>query len=247
MNAIQTLKKTFPLQLLIGIIVLSGCASSGSNKALSASDLFDRHIENSFGVDGLKNHSSITSTGRIIVEDFGIDSPLTMYQMSPNNMLMKTELMGSAVRSGCNSEMCWNQQPGQEVRVLEGSEKLRFMQQADFHIYENIGKYYETLLIEAPAEGSTTKNHKVVATATDGEVDSYYFSKESGLLIGAILKINAGQGLESVRISYNKYKDFGGMKIASEVIQTMSIATMKMVIEDVSYEPLSQDIFVIEK
>lgn len=243
----QFLLITFSLQVLVSIFILSGCASTGSNQELSVRGLFDRHIENSFGKDGLKNHTSITQKGKVIVEDFGIESPFLMQQMAPQNILMKTEMMGSAVSSGCNPELCWNQQPGQGVRILDGTQKSQIMRQADFHFFENVEKHYVALVIEAPAEGSTSKNHKVVATTKEGSADQYYFSKESGLLIGAILQMNAGQGMESVRISYNKYKAFGDMKMPSEIIQAMSVATMKMIIDDVNYEPLTQETFSLEE
>ncbi len=243
MKIIDALTRSLPLQLLACIVLLNGCASSGSSKTLSAKSLFDRHIENTFGKDGLQNHTSITSTGRIIIEDFGIEAPMVMRQMSPNNLEFNTEFMGSKITSGCNSENCWSQQPGQSVQLLDGVQKTRTMQQADFHLYENIDKYYDTLVIEPPAEGSESSNHKVVATTASGTEDLYYFSKESGLLIGAVLNLDTGTGIESVRMAYNNYRDFGGMVLASEIMQTMSVATIKMVIDDVSYDALSAEDF----
>lgn len=232
------MKSALMFGVITAVTVLSGCAGTGS-KPLTAEGLFEQHVDKAFGDDGMASPSSLVMSGMLIVEDFGVEGPFTMKQMAPANIRTTGEIMGMALDSGCNVDICWDQQPGQSPQAVSGAQKDFMLANADFTRWENIDKHYQTLELVPADDESATENYKVRAVATNGKEDFYYFSKESGLMTGASLNAETAQGPMSILTRFNNYKEFDGNLVATEIVQETPMATVKLQIEDVTYEPLA--------
>lgn len=222
----------------VAAVLLVGCA----DKPLTAQGLFDRHISESYGPQGLNTHASTTQKGQLIIDSFGIRAPVTLRQMAPDSTSLVTQVLGSPLTSGCTSGSCWDQQPGQAVQTLSG-ERLEFqLQQADYYQLTHMADFYQSLEI-VPAEGAESANVHVRATRENGNVDHYHFSKESGMLVSTVIVSPTGQGTMEITTNSSNFKDFDGIKLATEIEQITPVVTVKIVIEDVSFADLSASDF----
>ncbi|HYM33856.1 MAG TPA: hypothetical protein VET48_00600, partial [Steroidobacteraceae bacterium] len=69
------------------------------------------------------------------------------------------------------------------------------------------------------------------------------FSKESGLLDAAVIEGDTGQGRMQISIVFRNYKDFEGVLIPTELVQSTPQATIKLTFKEVSFAPLTDDKF----
>jgi len=225
--------------LTLMLVTLTGCSSTGGTDAVSAKALFDRFVEVTSKGKGMDAHKAFTMKGQLLIPDFGIEAHVTIRQMAPNYLVIETEIMGAALTQGCNADACWNQQPGQGISVMSGSELDTFRRFADFTVWENIDRYYPTLEIVEETTANTDASYKVRAVTADGTEDFYFFSKETGLMTGTIITADSAMGRITTTAEFSNYQEFGGMLFATEQLQSTPMATINVVIDSVTFAPLS--------
>jgi len=224
----------------LATMLLNGCVSG----PMTAQDLFDRHISESYGPNGLTTHSSVTLKGQLVIAAFGITAPVTLRQMAPDSTSMVTQVMGTKLSNGCKAGDCWAQQPGQGVETLDGERLKMQLQQADYYQLTHMADFYQSLEIVAAVDGAESANHHVLATRENGSEDSYFFSKESGFLVSTVLNTITPQGTVAITTNSSNFQDYDGIKLAAEIEQVTPQVTVKIVIEDVSFAELSAADFV---
>lgn len=235
----------------LAMLALAGCASSPestsspapsakTSKELTAKDIVARHRNAVYGEAKTRKHSSTTSKGILSIEQFGIDAPVTIYAAAPNSSSTTLEVMGMTLNNGCHKGVCWAQQPGAGTTVLSGDTAEFQAQQADYNQFDNWGRYYPSLEILVGADGP---NHKIKATRKNGDADIYEFSKETGLIVSAVMQAATPQGKMEVSMQFKNYKIFDGEMIATEIDQITPQATIKIVLKEVSFAPIPEEKF----
>ncbi len=230
-------KATFAAIAVSFLIV--GCQTA--DKPLTAQGLFDRHIEASFGSAGLESVQSTELKGAMVIAQFGLRADVTLRSMAPDSTSLKAEIMGTQVGNGCSNGACWDQQPGQGVQNLSGDRLDFALQQADYYQLTRMADYYETLVMDPVEEGATTRS--VTATRANGNVDTYTFDIETGLLASNTVQTPTPQGTFAITANYANYQEFDGIQIATEVEQVTPVATIKIEVEEVTVNSLSADDF----
>ena len=231
--------KKLSLLTIAATAFLVGCQTA--DKPLTAQGLFDRHVEASYGPDGLEGTQSTEFKGNLVIAQFGLRAPVTLRAMAPNHSSMKTQVMGTNVGNGCSGDTCWDQQPGQGVQNLSG-DRLEFsLQQSDYYLLTRIGNYYDTLVMDPVSEGATTRS--VTATRANGDVDSFVFDIETGLLASTTMQTPTPQGKFSITMNYKNYQTFDGIQVATEVEQITPVATIGIEVNEVAVNTLADDDF----
>lgn len=233
-------------------LALAGCASSPESKSstpasstqaskeLTAQSIVARHRNAVYGEAKTRKHSTTTSKGVLSIEQFGIDAPLMIYAAAPNSSSTTIEVMGMTLNNGCHKGVCWAQQPGAGTTVLSGEAAAFQAQQSDFNQFDNFDRYYTSLEIVPSAN---SQNHKVKAVKKNGEADLYEFSKETGLMVAAVLQAETPQGKMEVETQFKNYKNFDGELMPTEINQVTPQASVKIVITEVSFAPIPEEKF----
>ena len=221
---------------------LAACAGT-SNKPLTAEGLFARHVEVAYGGKGMGVHPSAISTGTLFIESFGIEAPITTKTLEPGNFVFETNVMGMAMSQGCNASGCWSQQPGAGITPLSGEQLDFFRQQADGRQFEHIGDYYDTLELVA-SDNPDAKDYKVRAVNKYGRENFYYFAKDTGLLSGTDITMDSEMGVMTQHTTLTNYQNFDGVLMAKETLQSSSMADVKVVLDNVSFVPLTEKDFM---
>ena len=225
------------------ITILGGCAGAPSKKALTAQDIIARYTKTAFGKDGIRKHASTTMKGTLSIEQYGVEGPFVLYSMAPDSNVTNIEVMGMKLSNGCHKGVCWAQQPGAGTTILSGDAAAMQLQQSDYHQWEHLDRYYASMEIVPPPEGKETANYKIKGVKKNGDTDYYEFSKDSGLLVAAVFEGQTAQGHMQVGIQFSHYKDFDGMLVPTELVQSTPQATVKLTYTEVSFEPLTEDKF----
>jgi hypothetical protein len=237
--------------ILVSVLVLGGCATTESGKApgskdtkaLTAKGIVARYAAAIYGKDGLKKHPYMTMKGTLAIEQFNLDGPIVRYAMAPDSNVATFEIMGASLSNGCHKGVCWAQQPGGGTTILASDAAALQLQQADYAQWEHMDRYYASMEIVTPTDGKESPNHKIKAVKKNGDADYYEFSKESGLLVAAVIEGETAQGRMAIGMEFKNYKNHDGMLIPMELIQTTPQATIKLTFTDVSFAPLTEEKF----
>jgi len=229
--------------ITLAALALSACSSLGGDKATTPQGLFDRHIAATYGSGGLDTHTSVSSTGKLTIDSFGISAPIVLNQMTPASTSLKVEIPGALVRSGCHDGKCWDQQPGQGLSMVSGSALELALQRADYYQFAHMADYYQSLEI-LPAEDGA-ENDTVRATRENGTADEFHFSKETGLLMSATTITEGPQGTLPVTANYSDFRETQGILLPMQVEQVTSVVTLKINLEQVTFDQLSATDFSI--
>lgn len=231
---------------LLIVSILASCASNTS-KSITAESLFARHVDVAYGGKGMGVYDSITQTGTLFIDDFGVEAPLTIKVKAPGYMLFETDIMGMSMTQGCNTNGCWSQQPGQGTETLTGEMLHNIQLQADTRAWENMSAYYESMEIVPAENEAEASTYTVKAINKFNREHLYYFNKESGLLVGTDITTDSPMGVMTQQTTIKDYKDFGGVLWGATMEQSTSMATIRIVVDDVSYDELSEDIFTLSE
>lgn len=245
-NTRTSTMKNFSLFVCFALtMIFTSCATLGGDKPLTAQGLFDRYISEAYGPGGLDAHTSITMTGTFTIDALGVNAPITLRKKAPDSVSVVMDIPGAPARSGCSGGNCWDQQPGQGIQTLEGGMLSFQVQQADYYQYTHMGKYYQSLEIVPATDGEESENHQVRATRESG-VDSYHFSRDSGMLVSTTFEMPTPQGNMTITTKTNDYQEYDGIKVATNIAAAVPAVglTYKIVIDDVSFNELSESDFI---
>jgi len=168
----------------------------------------------------LETKQSVRMLGTFTLAAAGIDAPLEILKVRPNKYLFRTNLgqMGE-ILSGYDGNVAWAIQPGQGPLVLTGDQAAQVAEQADFfgdlHDFARFTKSEteaEIVFQERPA-------YRVRFERRNGTIVHEYFDVETGLSLGGSTTVESALGkLEMVTI-LSEYKEFGGVRVATRVVQ----------------------------
>jgi hypothetical protein len=234
--------------VLVAVVVLGGCVSSGSSKAPTAKaakaptakEIVARYEQALYGKDGLKKHPSMTMKGTLTIEQYNMEAPFVRYAMAPDSNVSTVEVMGMKLSNGCHKGECWSQQPGGGTTVLTGNVAALQLQQSDYALWQHMDRYYTAMEIVEPTDGKESPNYKIKAVKKSGDTDYYEFSKASGLLVAGTIEGDTPQGHMTIAMQFKGYKDFDGMLMPTELTQSMAQGTIKLNFTDVSFAPVPE-------
>jgi predicted small secreted protein len=230
--------------LLVSVTVLTGCATTdGAGGQPTAKSVIARYAAAIYGKNGLQRHPSMTMKGTMSIEQFGVEGPIVRYAKAPDSNVTVVEFMDMSLSTGCHKGVCWTQQPGAGTMTLTGDAAAMQLQQADYAQWQHIDRYYTTLEIVPSTDGGDGSIHKIKAVKKNGDTDYYGFSKASGLLTAAVIEGETAQGRMTIGLQFGNYKDFDGLLLPMEIIQSVAQMTLQLTFNEVSFTPLSEDKF----
>ena len=206
---------------LVALVLAGLFPAIASAQALpDGKDLVAKHVAAMGGRDAMDKHSSLHITGTFSMAAMGIEGPVHVYRAKPGKFPQQITIgsFGEAVQ-GFDGTVGWAVQPGQGAMILSGEMLDQAKSQGDFFSdFPEVGKYskIETLALE-DFEGR--KCYKVKLVKTVGGETIQYFDAETGLAAGAIRTTETQMGKMDVTVVLADYKEQGGVKMPSKVIQ----------------------------
>ncbi|MGQ9425162.1 hypothetical protein ACXYTJ_06540 [Gilvimarinus sp. F26214L] len=233
--------------LLSGIAaVLSGCTGVGIGSP-SPEEMIQRHIQAAYGDEGLDAQSSITMEGRLVIEEFDVDAPVVMKMEAPDKRSFASDVMGQKVIRSCAEGRCWTRELNAELQSLGGAQ-LEFMQElSDFKRLENLRRYYRHMEAGGTAEFNGKQANVLRLVRHNGLQDTWYFDRESGLWLGGTWRLPREMGGLQVTQYFEEYKEFDGIRLATEVTEVTPEQTSRVIIEEVSFDDIPDREFYLAR
>ena len=163
-------------------LVLAVRLASGAE--LPAADkLIDLFIEKSGGLEAYAKGKNVEMSGTVEITGRNISGKLLMVE-EDGRSYTSMEMPGiGRIEQGYNGEVAWEMNAMQGARIIEGDEKTAVKRASSFSLLTSWREEYKDAKTtgEETVEGAAA--WKVVMLPKEGRPETFYFDKETGLLI----------------------------------------------------------------
>ena len=221
-------------------------AALGQDALPDAAQLYARYVDALGGRPALSRHESSYVTGTFSIPAQGIEGTLEVYSAAPTMMRVNVDIPGfGTVRQGSDGETFWAINPAMGPMILEGTMREQTRQQADFYGPLHPDWYVASSETVERTEFEGQPAYKVkVLTKWDEEYFEFY-SVESGLLVGTIRTQESPMGgVEAVSVM-SDYRDFGGVMVATNIVQRVMGMEQIMTVDDIVYDGVDPTVFAL--
>lgn len=193
----------------LALTVLPAVSASAEDLP-SPQNIINKYIKATGGEAAYKAIKNRTIIGNLLIVAMGMSGNMTNYVEPPNaKSIMEIEGFGEFL-SGIKDGVVWSSSMMGGDQVLEGAEAKSALRQADMQEWLNWQNYYasaETVGEEAVGDAAAWK---VAFTPEEGEAVTYWFDKDSGLILQSF-----GPGLGGpATTKYEDYREVGGVLVA---------------------------------
>src|ERR1051325_154628 len=185
-----------------------------------AETILDRFVEVTGGKAAYEARKNEVSTATVAFPAMGLKGAVTQYHAAPNKSYFVFELEGiGKLEQGSSGDVYWDKNPMLGPRIKSGEEKLQAMREGTFNEPINWRKMYAKAETSGVGTVDGDECYKVVLTPAEGKPETKYFSKKSGLLLKTELVAVSPMGELAVEGLLSDYKDFGGIKVPTKIVQ----------------------------
>jgi hypothetical protein len=206
---------------LLGLtaLVLAPAAAQAQGSALPDARTLIAKYAQAVGGDAWKKHKSARMKATMDMGANGMTGTMEVVQLFPNSFSSTLTLPGMGeLRSGYDGTTAWSMNPMMGPQVLSGAQADAIREQAD---PESALRTSPNIVSTETVEKATMNGqecYKVKITFKTGNVTTDCYSVSDGLLVATMAKTATPMGdVESTTYSSN-YKDFGGMKRATNLV-----------------------------
>ena len=236
------------MMAVVAIVAPAGFAMASP----SADEIINKYIEAIGGKDALAKVNNRVIKGVFTLPDMGITANYENYTQTPNAINIVTiEGMGEVI-SGIKDDVAWEAHFMNGDSILDGARKATEQRRAVIEPLANWTDWYTSAEVEVDVEATEvdveatevdveatevddeatvgdSPVHKVVLTPKEGTPETFYFDKESGLIVQ---RDGIGQDgmLSSTMIS--DYREVDGVQIA-HAIEILGGMTIEIMIDSV--------------
>lgn len=209
-----------PAVLAVTVGSLLSASSAHAQSLPSARELAARHDSLVGGRALLESRQSVRMLGSFTLAAAGIEAPLEILKVRPNKYLFRTSLgMMGEILSGFDGTTAWAIQPGQGPLILRGDQAAQVAEQADFFGDLHDFAKFSSLETEEETEFQGRRTYKVKFVRNNGTVVHEYFDVSTGLSAGGTTSVETAMGRIEMVTVLSDYKEFGGMRVATRVVQ----------------------------
>jgi hypothetical protein len=219
-------------------------AAAAAQELPPARQLVDRYIEAIGGREAILARTSTHTTGTFAMPAMGLTGDLEVYSADPGRQVTKVNISGiGEIRTGFDGEVAWSLNPMEGPRVFEGKELAQAKDEAapestlrDPALVESLETVEKTSM-----NGQDCYRVRVVWKSGRETFDCY--SVETGLIVALQQKNESPMGAIDVTVLVNDYKDFGGLRLPTRLVQQMMGAEQVLTITSVSFDAVDPSVF----
>lgn len=206
-------------RLAVAVALVPLASATLAAQMPSASALIARHDSLVGGRAVLETRTSMRMVGTFTLAAAGIEAPLEILKIRPNQYLFRTTLgQFGEMLQGYDGKTAWAVQPGQGAMLIPADQAATVAEQADFFADLHDTTRFSAMETVREAEFEGKKAWEVKLTRKNGGVLHEYFDVATGLSLGGTTTVQTPDGpLQSTAV-YSDYKAFDGLRIATRIV-----------------------------
>jgi hypothetical protein len=227
------------------LLGFAGFAIGQDDPLPKAETILDRYVEVTGGKAAYEKRKNEVVTGTLEFKAQGLKGSLTRYAAAPAEEYVIMELDGvGKIESGMSNGVAWDKNPMLGPHLKTGAEKAQAVREGTF----NAPLHWRELHSKVETTGTETIDgelcYQVVLTPKEGNPETMYFQKKSGLAAKTTTVMVSPMGDVPMESLASEYKNFGGVTMPTKMTQKAAGQEFSLTIQDVKInQPLPADRF----
>ena len=201
-----------------------------SEDSLKAKEVIDNYVAAIGGADKIYNIMDRTTimTGSIQ----GINVTIFSYQKAPNKFKQQIKAGNTKQVIIFDGEKGMMSLAGEKVQVTGGElEKLKF--ESTLTLLTDIEHYGIKLTFDGTEKIESEDAYKIILTLPSGIKWTQYYDTASGLKLKELKYIQSESGLFEQEITYDDYREVGGLLYPFKIKQSIGTQTMEFIVNSI--------------
>jgi hypothetical protein len=181
--------------------------------------LLQRFIERSGGAEAYAKVKNVSMTGTVEMPAQNITGKATVLQEGEKSYTL-IDLPGiGPVEEGFDGETAWGMSALQGPRILEGDEKIAVKRASNVAAISAWRGVYKSATTSGSEDVDGKPAWKVEMTPKEGKPETFYFDKESGLLVRVSTVLATPVGEIPSEVTMSDYRPVNGIQTAFTTVQ----------------------------
>jgi hypothetical protein len=188
--------RRFTSLLFTAALVASFAASFAAAADMpSGESLLERYIEKSGGTEAYAKAKNMSASGTVEMAGRNISGTVTIFEEGQKSYTAMDFPGIGKVEEGFDGETAWEDSALEGPRILEGDEKAAAKRAATLALITSWREVYKDARTAGEADVEGRPAWKVEMTPKEGKPETFFFDKDSGLLvrISAVLSTAMGE------------------------------------------------------
>jgi hypothetical protein len=228
-----------PFLLGAALAAVAAAAPSGAQaqELPEASALIARYVDALGGRDLILARTTARTTGSFEVPAAGLKGELEVVTRAPNAVASKVTIPGMGeLRSGYDGNVGWSMDPMSGARLLEGGELEDMREQGNLLATIRDASLFTSVETQEQVEMGGVACYRVKLVWKSGRETTDCYAADTGLLVSTATERDSPMGRIAVVSNFQEYRDFGGMKVPTRIVQEMMGVQQIMLITSVETE-----------
>ena len=210
----------------------------------SGESLIEKFITQSGGADAYAKAKSVSMDGSVEIVGRNITGTVTIVQEGPKSWTSMDFPGIGAVEQGYDGQIAWENSALQGPRIMEGDEKRAVERASSLSVITGWRDIYKEARTEGSADVNGKPAWKVTMVPKDGQPETFYFDKDSGLLVRMATVLSTPLGEIPTEVTISDYRPINGISTPFTMTQTAMNQNIVMKFNKVQYNaPVARDRF----
>jgi hypothetical protein len=195
----------------IFILVLAASALCFAADPPSGESLVQRYIEKTGGAEAYAKAKNTALTGTVTMPAQNISGTVTIFEEGEKSYTSMDFAGIGKIEEGYDGEIAWQNSALQGPRILDGDEKISAKRGASMGLINNWKDVYKEARTIGPEDVDGKPAWKVEMIAREGKPETFYFDRDSGLLVKIATVLTTPMGELKAESSLTDYKPVNGI------------------------------------
>ncbi|MGA3187307.1 MAG: hypothetical protein ABSF22_09365 [Bryobacteraceae bacterium] len=231
--------------LITALLALAPFALCQDEPLPKAETILDHYVEVTGGKAAYDKRTNEIAYGTLEFKAQGLKGAVTRYSAAPAQEYLVMEIEGvGKLESGMDHGVVWEKNVMLGPRIKSGAERAQSLREGTF----NASVYWRDQYPKVETTGAEMLDgelcYKVVLTPKEGNPETMYFQKKSGLAVKITTVAVSQMGDIPFEVVSSDYKTFGGVSMPTKITQKAGGQEFTITINDVkTNQPLPADRF----
>jgi len=187
-------------------------------KLPAAKEILDKYVQALGGRAALEKIQTRSMKSTVELAPMGVKGTAETYQSAPDKIYNKITLGGIGdIIDAFDGTTAWTINPLQGNRDKSGDELAQTKISSVFHRETNFEKLYPKLEVKGIEKVGDKEAYVVVGTPAGLDAQTFYFDKETGLLLREDATMISPEGKMPTKVFFDDYREVDGVKIPHKI------------------------------
>jgi hypothetical protein len=235
---------TWMLALLMLCTTATRARGQEPAKLPTPREVIDKYVRAIGGRDAILKHRSRAAKGRFEIRNQGLSGDLHMFAAAPDKAMLRIAVSGLGdIVSGFDGSVGWILNPMTGPMLLRGAELQQARDDADFYSELHDEGRFASMEIVALEDFEGRPCYRLRLVRKSGTEDFEFFDTKTALLAGSIVKRDSPIGKIAATHVIDDYREFGGLRIPTRVVQRMAGLEQVLTIEQMEVDTVDPAVF----